>query len=136
MILSADLIGLKGERDVHRRIANVRGTWSGDAEDGIEFTAHAELSADDAGIAAEMVAPEFVVEDNDVVVAGEGVVGHEMAAESHLWAKEEVEPAGGYAAGLDLFGPIGGGDGEALAGPAIERVEDGGLLLPVEEVTG
>ena len=83
-----------------------------------------------------MVAPEFVVEDDDVVVAGEGVVGDEMAAESDLGAEEEVEEAGGYAAGLDLLGPVGSGDGEAFAGPAVEGVEDGGLLLPVEEVAG
>ena len=136
VILALDLIGLEGERDVHGGIANVRGAGSGDAEDGVEFAAHAELSADNAGIAAEMVAPEFVVEDDDVVVAGEGVVGNEMAAEDDFRAEEEVEPARGYAAGLDLFGPVGSGDGEAFASPAVEGVEDGGLLLPVEEVAG
>ena len=136
MILAFDFVGLKGERDVHRRITNVGGTGSGDAENGVEFAAHAEFGADNLGIAAEAVAPEFVIEDDDVVVAGKGIVSNEMAAEGHFWAEEEVEPAGGYAAGLDLLGPIGRGDGEAFTGPAVEGVEDGGLFLPVEKVAG
>src|SRR5580704_272113 len=136
MIFALDLVGFEGKRDVHGRIANVRGAGSGNPENGIEFAAHAELSADNAGIAAEMVAPEFVVEDDHVIITGEGVVGNEMTAESDLGAEEEVEPAGGYAAGLDLLGPVGSGNGEAFAGPAVEGVEDLGLLLPVEEVAG
>lgn len=136
VILALDLIGLEGERDVHGGIADVGRTGSGDAENGVEFAAHAELGADDVGIAAEMVAPEFVVEDDDLFVAGEGVVGNQMAAEDDFRAEEEVEPAGGDAAGLDLLGPVGSGDGEAFAGPAVDGVEEGGLLLPVEEVAG
>src|SRR5579872_6023901 len=59
-----------------------------------------------------------------------------MPAESDFCAEEEVEKAGGYAAGLDLFGPIGCRDGEAFSGPGVQRVEDLALLLPVEVVAG
>src|SRR5580700_8665346 len=136
MIFTANLVWLKGQRHTHLGITVVARVGSGHTEDGIQFAAHAELSADDGGIAAEPFTPEFVVEDDYVIVAGLRVFRNEMPAEKHSRAVEEVEEAGGYAARLDLFGPIGGGDGEAIAGPAVDGVAEGSLLLPVDEVTG
>jgi hypothetical protein len=106
------------------------------AQDCIQFAAHVEFRTDNTGIAAEPVAPEFIVEDDHVIVAGLRVFGNEMPPENRFCSKEEVEEAGGYAAGLDLLGPIGRGDGEALSRPCVERVEDLALFLPVEVVAG
>jgi hypothetical protein len=87
-------------------------------------------------IAAESIAPELVVENHDVIVAGLGVFGNEMPPENHFCSKKEVEEAGRYAAALVLFRPIGRGDGEALSRPCVERLEDLALFLPVEIVAG
>src|SRR5580692_6169449 len=131
-----DFLWLKGQRHTHLAIALVARVGSGHTEDGIQFAAHAELGADNVRVASKPFTPEFVVEDDYVIVAGLRVFRNEMPAEKRFWAVKEIEEAGGYAAGLDLFGPIGGGDGEAIAGPAVDGVEEGSLLLPVEEVTG
>src|ERR1700722_4364634 len=112
----------------------VGGARGSHTEDRVELAAHAELCANNVGIAAKSVTPEFVVENDHVFVAGLRVFADEMAAEDDVFSKEEVKESRGYPAGPDLLGPIGCRDGEAIAGPCVERVEDFALLLPVEVV--
>src|SRR6266852_5150338 len=136
LILATDLVWLKGQRDIHLGITIVRRTGIRNSQDGIQFAAHAELSADNAGIAPEPLAPVFVVEDDYMIVAGLRVFRNEMPPENHFCSKQEVEKAGRYAACLDLLRPFRCRDGKALSRPGIERLEDLALFLPVEVVDG
>ena len=134
VIFATDLLRLKGQRNVHPGIAIVGGTRGGHAKDGIQFAAHAELSANNVGIAAEPLLPELVVQDHDVIVSGLRIFRNEMPAQDYLGSKEEVEEAWSYPACPYLFRPLRCRNGEAVPRPRIQRFKDRTLLLPVEIV--
>ncbi len=95
-----------------------------------------DFAADDVGIAAEMVSPELVGKDDDVIFAGDGFIGGEVAAEEGLFFDHFVEIAGRHEGALDAFGAFAGGDIEISVAGGAHGLEDGIFALPFQEVAG
>ena len=129
--------GLKDQRKEELAFAAIGGAGRADADDGVEFAVHVDFPADDVGIAAEMVSPQLVGKDDDVIFAGDGFIGGEVAAEEGLFFDHFVEIAGRHEGcrwtcsgrspvAILKFAVAGGAHG----------LEDGIFALPFQEVAG
>ena len=131
-----DLVGREDERKEEFAFAAIGGAGRADADDGVEFAIHVDFAADDVRIGAEMVAPELVGEDDDVIFSGDGFVGGEVAAEEGLFFDNFVEIAGRHEGALDALGAFAGGDIEISVAGGAHGLEDGIFALPLEEIAG
>ena len=81
------MIGLLGFEDAGHGelgVASIGGARGQDADHSVGLTVDAHGLADDFAITAE-VCPEFVGEDDDVVLARDTFFGQEVAAEQEGW---------------------------------------------------
>ena len=121
--------------DPHLGVAGLVHRWTHNADDGVGLAIKVYGFSDGAGIGGVVRSPEFVTENDFVVLSGAVLFGAEDASVDGFDA-EDGEEAGGDGACADGFGFSGAGDVKVCAGVEGHGFEDVVLFLPVEEVGG
>src|SRR5260370_16835892 len=104
-------------------------------DDGIGLAIESNTPADDVGSGGEVVAPEFVAEEDDVTLAGAVLIGRKCAAEKRLDAKKS-EKVGCYRTALNGFRAVLAAKGESVKPVGGQLFKRGTLALPVEVIGG